>query len=48
LETATNLISTDGWQPVATNTLDSSGVWQFIDTQAAHFRQQFYRLKLAP
>jgi hypothetical protein len=48
LETTTNLFPTGGWQPIATNILDSSGVWQFTDMQAADFQQQFYRLKLAP
>jgi arabinogalactan endo-1,4-beta-galactosidase len=48
LETTTNLFSTDSWQPIVTNTLDSSGVWQFTDLQAVDFQQQFYRLKRAP
>jgi arabinogalactan endo-1,4-beta-galactosidase len=48
LETTTNLFPTGGWQPIATNIFDSSGVWQFTDMQAADFQQQFYRLKLAP
>jgi hypothetical protein len=48
LETTTNLFSNDGWQPIATNTFDSSGVWQFTDMQAVDFQQQFYRLKLVP
>jgi arabinogalactan endo-1,4-beta-galactosidase len=48
LETTTSLVPTDGWQSIATNTLESSGVWQFTDMQAADFQQQFYRLKLAP
>jgi len=48
LETTTNFISPVIWQPVATNTFDASGVWQFIDIQAVNFQQQFYRLKLAP
>ena len=48
LETTTNLSSTVNWQPIATNTLDSSGVWQFTDMQAVDFPQQFYRLKVAP
>jgi arabinogalactan endo-1,4-beta-galactosidase len=47
LQTTTNLLLAD-WQPIATNTLDSSGVWQFTDTQAPNFQQQFYRLMLAP
>jgi arabinogalactan endo-1,4-beta-galactosidase len=48
LEITTNVFSANGWQPVATNTLDVSGVWQFTDLQAVNFQQQFYRLKLAP
>jgi arabinogalactan endo-1,4-beta-galactosidase len=48
LETTTNLSSTDNWQPIATNTLDSGGIWQFTDMQAVDFPQQFYRLKLLP
>lgn len=44
LETTTNL-SPPGWQPVATNTLDTNGVWQFNDTEATNFLQRFYRLK---
>jgi arabinogalactan endo-1,4-beta-galactosidase len=47
LETTTNLSSMVNWQPIATNILDGSGVWQFTDTQAVDFPQQFYRLKLA-
>jgi arabinogalactan endo-1,4-beta-galactosidase len=48
LETTTNLSSNDGWQPIATNTFDSSGVWQFTDMQAVSSQQLFYRLKLVP
>jgi arabinogalactan endo-1,4-beta-galactosidase len=48
LETTTNFLSTDSWQPIVTNTFDNSGVWQFTDVQAAVFQQQFYRLKLGP
>ena len=47
LETAADLSATGGWLPVATNTLDSSGIWQFTDAQATNFIQRFYRLKLA-
>ena len=36
------------WLPVATNTLDASGTWQFTDLQATNFPQRFYRLKLVP
>ena len=48
LETTSNLISTESWQPIATNTFDGTGLWQFTDTQAVHFEQQFYRLKIVP
>jgi hypothetical protein len=34
------------WVPVATNTLDVTGVWQFTDTQATNLPQRFYRLQL--
>lgn len=47
LEATASLISLGNWQPVATNTLDASGAWQFTDTQAASVSQRFYRLKLA-
>ena len=46
LETTTNLFAPGDWLPVATNTLDTNGVWQFTDTQATNFPQRFYRLKL--
>jgi hypothetical protein len=48
LETITNLWSTLGWQPIATNTLGNNGAWQFTDLNVGNFQQQFYRLKLAP
>jgi hypothetical protein len=48
LEMTTNLILPVSWQPVATNTLGTNGVWQFNDAQATNFAQRFYRLKLAP
>jgi len=48
LEMTTNIILPGSWQPVATNTPGTSGIWQFNDTQAANFSQCFYRLKLAP
>jgi hypothetical protein len=47
LETTTNLVSAN-WRPVATNTLDDTGVWLFTDTLATHVPQRFYRLKRAP
>jgi hypothetical protein len=48
LETATNFFATGGWQPVATNTLETNAVWQFNDTGATNFAQRFYRLMLVP
>ena len=36
------------WLPVATNTLDARGTWQFTDLQVTNFPQRFYRLKLVP
>lgn len=46
LQVSTNLFAPAGWQPVATNTLDASGVWHFTDLSATNFTQQFYRLKV--
>jgi subtilase family serine protease len=48
LEATTNLNLAGSWQPVATNTLGTNASWQFTNTQATSFRQQFYRLELAP
>ncbi|HEV2437434.1 MAG TPA: S53 family serine peptidase [Verrucomicrobiae bacterium] len=49
LEATTNLDhSSAGWQPLATNTLGTNGVWQFTDPTATNFAQRFYRLELAP
>jgi hypothetical protein len=48
LETTTNLLFPEGWQPVATNAAVTNGVLQFTDPQATNFPQRFYRLKLAP
>ncbi|HSY19884.1 MAG TPA: immunoglobulin domain-containing protein [Candidatus Acidoferrales bacterium] len=47
LESATN-ISSGTWSPVATNTLDATGIWQFTDGQVTNFPNRFYRLKLLP
>jgi hypothetical protein len=48
LESTGDLFPPGGWQPIATNTLGTNGVWQFDDPQATNFPQRFYRLKLAP
>jgi hypothetical protein len=48
LETTTNLVPVIIWLPIATNTLDATGIWQFTDPSAVNFQQQFYRLELAP
>jgi hypothetical protein len=45
LESTTNLFSSDGWVPIATNAVNISGVWQFNDLQSTNFPQRFYRLK---
>ena len=48
LETTPDLFSAANWQPVATNTLGTNGLWQFDARQTTNSPQQFYRLKLAP
>jgi hypothetical protein len=48
LESTTNLNSPANWMPLATNMLATNGLWQFTDTQATNFPQQFYRLELLP
>jgi hypothetical protein len=47
LEATTNLLLPVGWQPLATNTLGTNGLWQFTDPEVINFPQRFYRLKLA-
>jgi len=47
------LLSTPGlqpadWQPVATNTLDSSGTWNFNAGTTTNAGQMFYQLQLVP
>ena len=42
--TATNLLTPSAdWTPVSTNIAGTNGLWQFTDTQATNFLQQFYR-----
>lgn len=36
------------WTPVSTNTADINGLWQFTDTQATNYTQQFYRSGYRP
>lgn len=48
LEITSDLATPASWQPVATNTLDSTGMWEFTDTQANTVAQRFYRLMLTP
>jgi uncharacterized repeat protein (TIGR01451 family) len=48
LETTTNLLFPEDWQPVDTNTAATNGILLFVDPQATNFPQRFYRLKLAP
>ncbi len=45
LETSSDLTSPANWQPVATNTPGTNGVWQFSDAQAVNFQQRFYRIR---
>jgi hypothetical protein len=45
---ATTDLATGIWLPLATNVLDTNGVWQFTDTDATNFPQRFYRSMLAP
>ena len=47
LEAATNLTA-PVWLYIATNTLDTNGVWQFTDLQATNFPEKYFRLMLAP
>ncbi len=47
LQSTTNLAVADGWLSIATNTIDTNGVWLFADPSATNYPQQFYRLKLA-
>jgi hypothetical protein len=44
LESTTDFLS-GVWIPVATNTLDITGIWQFTDSGAASIPSRFYRLK---
>ncbi len=46
LEATANLTSPGSWQPIATNTLGTNGVWKFTDTQTTNFTQRFYRLQI--
>ena len=48
LATTTNLTAPGAWQFIATNTMDTNGVWQFLDPQITNTPQRYYRLYLAP
>jgi pectin methylesterase-like acyl-CoA thioesterase len=43
LETATNLSPPVNWLPIATNTTDAEGLWQFTDSQTTNDPVRFYR-----
>jgi subtilase family serine protease len=47
LEATTNLLLQGGWEPLATNTLGTNGLWQFTDPHVMNFPQRFYRLELS-
>ena len=46
LLSSTNLNSSSGWVPVATNVFDLTGTWQYNDLQVTNYPQRFYRLEL--
>jgi len=48
VEATTNLTPPVVWVPVSTNTADINGLWQFTDTQATNYLQQFYRSVYQP
>jgi hypothetical protein len=43
---ATTKLAPANWAPIATNTADTSGVFQFIDLQATNYPGRFYRLRV--
>jgi pectin methylesterase-like acyl-CoA thioesterase len=43
LEAATNLTPPVNWLPIATNSTDSEGLWQFSDSQTTNYPLRFYR-----
>ena len=47
LQTLTDL-TVSNWNGIATNTPDTTGPDQFIDTDAASWTNRFYRIKLLP
>jgi subtilase family serine protease len=47
LQATTNLISSGGWLPLATNVPGTSGIW-LLSEPATNYPQQFYRLELVP
>jgi hypothetical protein len=48
LEATADVTPQAGWLPLATNTLDTTGTWQFTDLEVTNFQQRFYRLRLGP
>ena len=42
---APSLVPPVTWQPLATNTADGSGNFNFTDAQATNFVQRFYRVQ---
>jgi uncharacterized repeat protein (TIGR01451 family) len=48
LEMTPDFYPSENWQPIATNTLGTNGVWLFTDPQATNFQQGFFRLRLLP
>jgi subtilase family serine protease len=48
LEAATNLIPPVAWQPVATNVIDPTGIWELTGSNVTRVPPWFLRLRLAP
>jgi len=48
VQSTPNLTPPVVWLPVSTNTADINGLWQFTDTQATNYLQQFYRSVYQP
>jgi len=47
VEATTNLAPPQVWQPVGTNTLNASGVWNFTNATSS-VPQRFYRAREVP
>ncbi len=48
MQTTSDLLDPGSWQPVATNTVDISGGWEFTESLISNSSQRFYRVMLVP